>query len=157
MSAYLVTPRLLRQWTTSLWLYPGVLVTRVSVAGGGSLGGGALALWLSGYSRSLLVLLSRDLSRSIDPSISISVSVSISWLLPLLLLHAPPSLSASQLRERVADMLEKKETRYMPRDLRAKKTRAMRRALTPEQKSKMTTRATKKANYFPQRRFAVKA
>jgi large subunit ribosomal protein L35e len=47
--------------------------------------------------------------------------------------------------------------KYLPLDLRPKKTRAIRRRLTDEQKGKKTERATKKANYYPLRRFAVRA
>merc|ERR1711953_950672 len=47
--------------------------------------------------------------------------------------------------------------KYVPIDLRAKKTRALRQALTTEETKKMTVKAQKKASHFPQRRFAVKA
>ena len=46
---------------------------------------------------------------------------------------------------------------FVPKQLREKKTRAMRRRLTTEQANKKTSRATTKANNFPQRVFAVKA
>ena len=58
-------------------------------------------------------------------------------------------------RARSRDYL--KNRKYLPKDLRAKKTRAIRRRLTAEQASKMTLRAQKKAAYFPKRRYAVKA
>eukprot|EP01041_Mallomonas_annulata_P009775 gene9775-20332_t len=45
----------------------------------------------------------------------------------------------------------------MPIDLRQKKTRAIRLRLTPAQLSKKTLKQTKKDNYFPQRKYAVKA
>jgi large subunit ribosomal protein L35e len=48
-------------------------------------------------------------------------------------------------------------SKYMPKDLRMKKTRAMRRALTKEQKSVKTLKQQKKDTHFPQRRYAVKA
>eukprot|EP00550_Attheya_septentrionalis_P005957 CAMPEP_0198291444 /NCGR_PEP_ID=MMETSP1449-20131203/8971_1 /TAXON_ID=420275 /ORGANISM="Attheya septentrionalis, Strain CCMP2084" /LENGTH=121 /DNA_ID=CAMNT_0043990083 /DNA_START=108 /DNA_END=473 /DNA_ORIENTATION=+ len=48
-------------------------------------------------------------------------------------------------------------SKYMPKDLRMKKTRAMRRALTKEQKSIKTLKQQKKDTHFPQRRYAVKA
>ncbi|CAM9223686.1 unnamed protein product [Heterosigma akashiwo] len=48
-------------------------------------------------------------------------------------------------------------SKYVPTDLRAKKTRAMRRALTPAQANKMTARAARKASAFPLRRYALKA
>jgi large subunit ribosomal protein L35e len=47
--------------------------------------------------------------------------------------------------------------RFVPMDLREKKTRAIRRRLTSEQLTKKTVKQTKKDNYFPQRKFAVKA
>ena len=47
--------------------------------------------------------------------------------------------------------------KYKPLDLRPKKTRAIRRRLTPAQAGAKTERAIKKARHFPQRRFAVKA
>ena len=47
--------------------------------------------------------------------------------------------------------------KYISKDLRSKKTRAMRRALTKAEKSRKTLKAQKKATHFPQRRFAVKA
>ncbi|EKX52404.1 large subunit ribosomal protein L35e_1, cytoplasmic [Guillardia theta CCMP2712] len=46
---------------------------------------------------------------------------------------------------------------YKPLDIRAKLTRALRRKLSPEQASKQTLKAIKKAKYFPQRKYAVKA
>lgn len=45
----------------------------------------------------------------------------------------------------------------VPKRLRAKKTRAIRRALTPHQKSLKTERALKKEQNFPLRKFALKA
>ena len=48
-------------------------------------------------------------------------------------------------------------SKYISKDLRAKKTRAMRRALTKAEKSRKTLKAQKKATHFPQRRYAVKA
>ncbi|RHY09069.1 hypothetical protein DYB36_002421 [Aphanomyces astaci] len=47
--------------------------------------------------------------------------------------------------------------KHVPVDLREKKTRAIRRALTPEEKSIKTLKQQKKDAYFPKRRFAVKA
>ena len=46
---------------------------------------------------------------------------------------------------------------YKPLDIRGKKTRALRRKLSPEQAAKKTVKATKKAKHFPIRKFAVKA
>ncbi len=45
----------------------------------------------------------------------------------------------------------------VPAYLRAKKTRAIRRALTPKQKSLKTLKATKKIDNFPARKFALTA
>ena len=50
-----------------------------------------------------------------------------------------------------------KGAKFVPKELREKKTRAIRRRLTPEQANKKTAKATKRAAYFPQRVFAVKA
>ncbi len=48
--------------------------------------------------------------------------------------------------------------KYKPLDLRAKKTRALRRALTFHQRTKKTPRAIKKAAHFPTSRlYAVKS
>ena len=44
----------------------------------------------------------------------------------------------------------------LPLDLREKKTRAMRRRLTPAQAAKKTVKAAKKAANFPKRVFAIK-
>lgn len=45
----------------------------------------------------------------------------------------------------------------MPKDLRAKKTRAIRRRLTADQAAKKTSKQIKKDTNFPQRKFALKA
>lgn len=45
----------------------------------------------------------------------------------------------------------------MPVDLREKKTRAIRRRLTPAQASKKTVKQQKKDWYYPQRVFAIRA
>ncbi|CAK4738503.1 unnamed protein product, partial [Aphanomyces euteiches] len=47
--------------------------------------------------------------------------------------------------------------KHVPVDLRAKKTRAIRRALTKEERSIKTLKQQKKEAYFPKRRFALKA
>lgn len=44
-----------------------------------------------------------------------------------------------------------------PLDLRFKKTRAIRKALTKKEKSLKTTKALKKEKHFPLRKYAVKA
>ena len=45
----------------------------------------------------------------------------------------------------------------MPLDLRKKKTRAIRKALTPAQKALKTLKQQKKEKHFPLRKYAVKA
>merc|ERR1712070_1136100 len=49
------------------------------------------------------------------------------------------------------------DSKYLPLNLRVKKTRAIRRRLTKEQLSMKTLRTIKKERYFPTRKFAVKA
>jgi large subunit ribosomal protein L35e len=46
---------------------------------------------------------------------------------------------------------------YKPLDLRVKKTRAIRRRLTPNQATKKTLRQQKREAYFPIRKYALKA
>ncbi|KAJ1678430.1 60S ribosomal protein L35, L29, partial [Spiromyces aspiralis] len=48
-------------------------------------------------------------------------------------------------------------TKYKPLDLRTKKTRALRRALTPEQKALKTLRQKKKEAHFGKHIYAIKA
>merc|ERR1712136_215744 len=50
-----------------------------------------------------------------------------------------------------------KNKKYKPLDLRPKKTRAIRKALTPHEKKLKTAKEMKKMRAFPQRKFAVKA
>lgn len=47
--------------------------------------------------------------------------------------------------------------KYQPKDLRAKKTRAIRRKLTKNEAKQVTDKARKQKIAFPQRRFAIKA
>ncbi|KAI9670544.1 MAG: 60S ribosomal protein L35 [Alyxoria varia] len=47
--------------------------------------------------------------------------------------------------------------KYQPLDLRAKKTRALRREMTKGEKAKITEKEKKKRMHFPERKFAVKA
>merc|ERR1712080_687263 len=49
-----------------------------------------------------------------------------------------------------------KGKKYKPLDLRPKKTRAMRKALTPHEKNLKTARELKRIRAFPKRKFAVK-
>ncbi|KAI9319310.1 60S ribosomal protein L35 [Dichotomocladium elegans] len=50
-----------------------------------------------------------------------------------------------------------KKKKYIPLDLRVKKTRAMRRALTPHERKLKTVKEQKKLAHFPLRKYAVKA
>ncbi|CAD1812279.1 60S ribosomal protein L35-B [Candida parapsilosis] len=50
-----------------------------------------------------------------------------------------------------------KGKKYQPKDLRAKKTRAIRRQLTKFEKSQETEKAKKQRITFPQRKYAIKA
>jgi len=50
-----------------------------------------------------------------------------------------------------------KGTKYISKDLRMKKTRAMRRALTMKEMEKKTLKQQKKEMHFPMRNYAVKA
>eukprot|EP00178_Gracilaria_changii_P014297 TRINITY_DN40394_c0_g1_i1.p1 TRINITY_DN40394_c0_g1~~TRINITY_DN40394_c0_g1_i1.p1 ORF type:complete len:124 (-),score=17.48 TRINITY_DN40394_c0_g1_i1:93-464(-) len=49
-----------------------------------------------------------------------------------------------------------KNRKYKPKDLRPKKTRAMRRQLTPHEKSIKTSKQLRKERLFPMRKYAVK-
>jgi large subunit ribosomal protein L35e len=50
-----------------------------------------------------------------------------------------------------------RKRKFKPLDFRVKKTRAIRQRLTPTQAQRKTERATKKASYYPQRKYALKA
>merc|ERR1712083_306913 len=50
-----------------------------------------------------------------------------------------------------------RDKKYKPKDLRAKKTRAMRKALTKHEKSIKSAKSLRKARTYPMRKFAVKA
>tara|TARA_B110001452_G_C15221736_1_gene423534 strand:+ start:261 stop:518 length:258 start_codon:yes stop_codon:yes gene_type:complete len=50
-----------------------------------------------------------------------------------------------------------KDKKLLPLDLRTKKTRAIRRKMTPEEAGAKTTRTLKKMKHFPLRKYAVKA
>ncbi|CCF56408.1 hypothetical protein KAFR_0B01100 [Kazachstania africana CBS 2517] len=50
-----------------------------------------------------------------------------------------------------------KGKKYQPKDLRAKKTRALRRKLTKFEASRITEKQRKKQIAFPQRKYAIKA
>lgn len=57
------------------------------------------------------------------------------------------------------DELRKKyrKVKFKPLDLRVKKTRAIRRRLTPTQRRLKTEKAKKKLAYYPKRKYALKA
>merc|ERR1719309_255280 len=50
-----------------------------------------------------------------------------------------------------------KSKKYKPRDLRPRKTRAIRKRLTPHESALKTPREMHKMRSFPERKFAVKA
>ncbi|RWS19908.1 ribosomal protein L35-like protein [Leptotrombidium deliense] len=50
-----------------------------------------------------------------------------------------------------------KGKKHVPKDLRPKKTRAMRKALTPHEKSLKTRKELRKRSLWPQRKYALKA
>lgn len=47
--------------------------------------------------------------------------------------------------------------KYLPLDLRAKQTRAIRRRLSKKDASRVTEKQKKKQTHFPQRKYAIKA
>lgn len=49
-----------------------------------------------------------------------------------------------------------KGKKYLPLDLRAKKTRAIRRRLTQHESSRVLEKSKKRSTHFPQRKFAIK-
>ncbi|PRT57082.1 60S ribosomal protein L35-B [Wickerhamiella sorbophila] len=63
-------------------------------------------------------------------------------------------LNVSQ-REAVRELYKSKK--YTPKDLRAKKTRAIRRRLSEEEANAKTVKAQKKASAFPKRKYAISA
>ncbi|KAG2447550.1 hypothetical protein HYH02_007474 [Chlamydomonas schloesseri] len=61
-------------------------------------------------------------------------------------------------RNKIKEENEKKKGKtFLPLDLRAKKTRAIRKALTKEQANKKLVKTVKKEKAFPTRKFALKA
>lgn len=60
-------------------------------------------------------------------------------------------------KQREALRLKYAGAKYLPTDLRAKKTRAIRRRLSKEEANKKTVRQLKKASAFPMKKFAIKA
>lgn len=65
-------------------------------------------------------------------------------------------LTVINLTQRAQLRLFYKNKKFIPLDLRPKKTRAMRRRLTPYEASRVTERQRKKQIHFPQRKYAVK-
>ena len=58
-------------------------------------------------------------------------------------------------KEKVRELYKGKK--YAPKDIRQKKTRAIRRALTKSELAKKTTKSVKQQTHFPLRQFALKA
>lgn len=59
--------------------------------------------------------------------------------------------------QRVALRQYYEKKKYMPLDLRAKQTRAIRRRLSKKDAERVTEKSKKRARHFPQRKYAVKA
>lgn len=66
-------------------------------------------------------------------------------------------LTVMNLQQREAVRQLYKGKKYQPKDLRAKKTRALRRALTKFEASRITEKQKKKQLAFPARKYAIKA
>lgn len=65
------------------------------------------------------------------------------------------TVMTQQKRQEVAELYKSKK--YKPLDMRAKKTRAIRRRLTKNEASLVTERQKKKNIHFAQRKYAIKA
>lgn len=65
------------------------------------------------------------------------------------------TIMSQQRKQALREVYEGKK--YVPLDLRPKKTRAIRRRLTKSQQEAKTLKQMKKESHFPQRKFAVKA
>ncbi|KAI1820236.1 60S ribosomal protein L35 [Xylaria intraflava] len=65
-------------------------------------------------------------------------------------------LTVVNLKQRQQLRLFYKNKKYLPLDLRPKQTRAIRRRLSPEDKSKVLEKTKKRNTHFPQRKYAVK-
>ncbi|KAI1253191.1 hypothetical protein MGN70_005399 [Eutypa lata] len=66
-------------------------------------------------------------------------------------------LTIVNLKQRSQLRLFYKNKKYLPLDLRPKQTRAIRRRLSPEEKSQTLEKTKKRQTHFPQRKYAVKA
>ncbi|KAG5402283.1 hypothetical protein IGI04_016890 [Brassica rapa subsp. trilocularis] len=69
---------------------------------------------------------------------------------------APNKLSKIKVKQKLALREAYKTKKFLPLDLRPKKTRAIRRRLTKHQASLKTEREEKKEIYFPIRKYAIK-
>eukprot|EP00540_Astrosyne_radiata_P022418 CAMPEP_0116850602 /NCGR_PEP_ID=MMETSP0418-20121206/16249_1 /TAXON_ID=1158023 /ORGANISM="Astrosyne radiata, Strain 13vi08-1A" /LENGTH=123 /DNA_ID=CAMNT_0004482513 /DNA_START=27 /DNA_END=398 /DNA_ORIENTATION=- len=67
------------------------------------------------------------------------------------------TLTAYNAQRRNEARLAYKDKKFVPKTLRPKQTRAIRRALTAEQKAKRVPRIAKRESNFPTRKFAVVA
>jgi hypothetical protein len=65
-------------------------------------------------------------------------------------------LTVINLTQRQQLRLFYKDKKYLPLDLRPKQTRAIRRRLSAEDKSRKLEKTKKRASHFPQRKFAIK-
>jgi large subunit ribosomal protein L35e len=65
-------------------------------------------------------------------------------------------LTVINAKQRAQLRLFYKDKKYLPLDLRAKQTRAIRRRLSPEDASRVLEKTKKRQTHFPQRKFAVK-
>ncbi|KAI1501756.1 60S ribosomal protein L35 [Biscogniauxia marginata] len=66
------------------------------------------------------------------------------------------TLTVVNLKQRQQLRIFYKNKKYLPLDLRPKQTRAIRRRLSPKEKSKTLEKRKKRATHFPQRKYAVK-
>ncbi|RID67298.1 hypothetical protein BRARA_D02385 [Brassica rapa] len=69
---------------------------------------------------------------------------------------APNKLSKIKVKQKLALREAYKTKKFLPLDLRPKKTRAIRRRLTKHQASLKTEKEKKKEMYFPIRKYAIK-
>ncbi|CBK22449.2 uncharacterized protein [Blastocystis hominis] len=67
------------------------------------------------------------------------------------------ALTVMNMKKRAALKEKYAHAKYVPTDLRMKKTRAMRRALTKAQAAKKSLRQQKREAAFPMRKYALKA
>ncbi|KAK6078698.1 60S ribosomal protein L35 [Seiridium cupressi] len=65
-------------------------------------------------------------------------------------------LTVINLKQRSQLRLFYKNKKYLPLDLRAKQTRAIRRRLSPAEAGKVLEKTKKRSTHFPQRKYAVK-